>query len=77
MSRSEAFKKFDWEGVNLQLRAHQVDLISAGLDEVPGAYKDIHAVMNAQRDLVDVVAEFQPRMVKMDGSKGKSYRPED
>ncbi len=25
------------------------------LDETPGAYKDIEAVMNAQRDLVDVV----------------------
>ncbi|MBX3063652.1 MAG: RtcB family protein [Anaerolineae bacterium] len=77
MSRGEALKKFEWTQVNKQLKAHNVELLSAGLDEVPSAYKDIEAVMSAQRDLVDIVAEFQPRMVKMDGSKGKSYRPED
>ena len=35
------------------------------------AYKDIHEVMNAQQDLVDVVATFTPKMVRMadDGSK--------
>jgi tRNA-splicing ligase RtcB len=29
------------------------------------AYKDIRQVMAAQEDLVAVVAEFQPRMVRM------------
>jgi tRNA-splicing ligase RtcB len=28
-------------------------------------YKDIHEVMAAQQDLVEVLAEFQPRLVKM------------
>jgi len=32
---------------------------------VPGVYKDIHTVMAAQTDLVDVLGEFQPRLVKM------------
>ena len=32
-----------------------VNLISAGLDEVPGVYKDIHQVMAAQSDLVEVL----------------------
>ena len=74
MSRSEALKKFEWEAVNKQLKANGVNLLSAGLDEVPGAYKDIHSVMAAQADLVEVLAEFQPKLVKMDGSKS---RPED
>ena len=39
--------------------------LSAGLDEVPMAYKDIHAVMAAQADLVEPLARFEPRLVKM------------
>ena len=49
-------------------------LISAGLDEVPWAYKDITTVMQAQDDLVRVLARFMPRLVKMAHS---GERPED
>jgi len=42
-----------------------VHLISAGLDEVPMVYKDIHRVMAAQSDLVEVLARFDPKLVKM------------
>ena len=42
-----------------------VTLLSAGLDEVPMAYKDIDTVMAAQHDLVETVARFDPRLVKM------------
>ena len=44
------------------------------LDEVPGAYKNIHDVMAAQTDLVDVIGEFMPRIVMMCGD---GSRPED
>jgi hypothetical protein len=33
--------------------------------------------MSAQQDLVKILAEFQPRLVKMDGAQGKAYHPED
>ncbi len=54
-----------------ELKAHEVTLIGAGLDEAPMAYKDIRVVMAAQQELVDVVATFSPRMVRMadDGSR--------
>jgi tRNA-splicing ligase RtcB len=42
-------------------------LIGGGLDEAPFAYKDIHTVMAAQKQLVDVEGLFYPRIVKMDG----------
>jgi tRNA-splicing ligase RtcB (3'-phosphate/5'-hydroxy nucleic acid ligase) len=71
MSRGEAFKRFEWDVVKRELKKHGVELLSAGLDESPGAYKDIRRVMEFQSDLVDVVAEFQPRMVKMAPSDGK------
>jgi tRNA-splicing ligase RtcB len=47
------------------LRDRGVTLMSAGLDEVPGVYKDIHSVMEAQTDLVEVLARFDPKIVKM------------
>jgi tRNA-splicing ligase RtcB len=65
MSRSKAMQTFEWEKVNRVLRERGVKLISAGLDEAPMVYKDIHAVMAAQRDLVEVLGEFQPKLVKM------------
>jgi tRNA-splicing ligase RtcB len=55
------------------LAARGIDVLSAGSDEVPGVYKDIRKVMVAQRDLVDVVAQFDPKVVKMcgDGSRAE------
>jgi tRNA-splicing ligase RtcB len=71
MSRAEAFKRFDWAIVKKKLKTEGGDLLSAGLDETPGAYKDIHQVMAAQSDLVDTLAEFQPKLVKMDPGNGR------
>ena len=65
MSRNEARKKFNWNDWKSILKQRGVRLLSAGLDEVPGAYKDINAVMAAQSDLVDIIARFDPRIVKM------------
>ncbi|MCX6866154.1 MAG: RtcB family protein [Verrucomicrobia bacterium] len=65
MSRSKALQSFTWSGTKKLLAERGVDLISAGLDEVPGVYKDIHTVMAAQSDLVEVLGRFDPKLVKM------------
>ncbi|MHA3772910.1 RtcB family protein [Verrucomicrobiota bacterium sgz303538] len=65
MSRTKAMQSFTWSAVKKLLAERGVELLSAGLDEVPGVYKDIHAVMAAQTDLVDVLGKFEPRLVKM------------
>ena len=65
MSRTQATRTFDWKKVNAFLREKGVTLISAGLDEVPMAYKNIHEVMAAQNDLVTVLGQFDPKVVKM------------
>jgi tRNA-splicing ligase RtcB len=65
MSRTKAKQSFTWSAVKKQLAAAGVELLSAGLDEVPGVYKDIHTVMSAQTDLVDVLGRFDPKLVKM------------
>lgn len=65
MSRSEARARFTWKDARPLLKEQGVTLLSAGIDEAPMAYKDIHAVMAAQADLVETLATFQPRLVKM------------
>jgi tRNA-splicing ligase RtcB (3'-phosphate/5'-hydroxy nucleic acid ligase) len=65
MSRTKAKATFKWNDAQRFLRERGVTLISAGLDEVPMAYKDIEKVMAAQRDLVEPLARFEPRLVKM------------
>ena len=46
--------------------------MGSGLDEAPMVYKDIHAVMAAQTDLVEVLAAFHPRIVRMADPKEKA-----
>ena len=74
MSRTQAKKTLNWKDANEQLAREGVKLLSAGLDEVPAVYKNIHEVMAAQRDLVEPLARFEPRIVKMAPAGG---RPED
>jgi tRNA-splicing ligase RtcB (3'-phosphate/5'-hydroxy nucleic acid ligase) len=71
MSRTKAMQNITKEAMKAILKEHQVTLIGAGLDEAPMAYKDINIVMNGQRELIDTVAKFSPRMVRMadDGSR--------
>jgi len=71
MSRTKAVQSITRSEMKAILKDYGVTLIGAGLDEAPMAYKDIHQVMAAQTDLVDVVAKFEPKMVRMadDGSR--------
>ncbi len=73
-SRKAAKNQFTWSEAKKLLEARGVTLVSAGLDEVPMAYKDINEVMAAQSDLVDIMARFEPKIVKM--APGNE-RPED
>jgi tRNA-splicing ligase RtcB len=74
MSRTAAREKFRWNHFKPMLEEAGVQLLSAGIDEAPGVYKDIHTVMAAQADLVDVIARFDPKIVKMADA---GERPED
>lgn len=71
MSRSAAIKNISKTSMQNTLKEAGVTLIGAGLDEAPMAYKDIYMVMAAQSNLVDIVAKFTPKMVRMadDGSR--------
>ncbi|MCD4743586.1 MAG: RtcB family protein [Desulfobacteraceae bacterium] len=75
MSRKAAKKQLEFKDLNKLLKQKQVTLISAGLDEAPMAYKNIEEIMDQQKDLVEIIARFDPRLVKMApaGRKKKNY----
>lgn len=65
MSRTAATKKFKGLHPESELQKRGVKLLSAGLDELPMCYKNIGEVMAALADLVEIVARFDPKLVKM------------
>lgn len=65
MSRTKAKESIAWGNVKKKLKELEITVLSAGVDEAPDAYKDIHKVMARQQDLVRVVAQFDPKLVKM------------
>ena len=67
MSRTQARQLYSFRAVQKDLEKKGVHILSAGSDEVPGVYKDIEAVMAEQQDLVETIARFDPRIVKMSG----------
>jgi tRNA-splicing ligase RtcB len=55
MSRNAAKRQFSLDDLKLQTQGVECRKDSGVIDEIPGAYKDIDAVMAAQSDLVEVV----------------------
>ncbi len=74
MSRTQASDRFRLQGRQSKTwRRRACTVLSAGADEVPGVYKDIDTVMREQSDLVETIARFDPKIVRMcdDGSKAE------
>ncbi|MFL5789270.1 MAG: RtcB family protein, partial [Flavisolibacter sp.] len=67
MSRTAAIKTITHNHLKEVLTKNGVVLMGGGLDEAPMAYKDIHEVMRAQQQLVEIVGKFYPKIVRMDG----------
>ncbi len=67
MSRKQANNTFRFSHVRQELAERGIEILSAGADEVPGVYKNILEVMAAQQDLVQPLARFDPRIVRMCG----------
>ncbi|MFO1021570.1 MAG: RtcB family protein [Planctomycetales bacterium] len=70
MSRRKARDTYNFKAVKNDLAKKGVTILSAGADEVPHVYKRIEEVMAQQQDLVEIIARFDPKIVKMcdDGS---------
>ena len=74
MSRKKAKSTYKWSDARPRLEARGVRVISAGIDEAPMVYTNIKSVMDAQADLVEILARFDPKLVKMAPA---GERPED
>ncbi|WP_102128192.1 RtcB family protein [Deinococcus planocerae] len=66
LGRKAAANTLAKKDVQAYLKGRGVTLIGGGIDEAPQAYKRIEHVIARQSDLVDVVATFTPRVVRMD-----------
>ena len=65
MSRRKAMESIGKKELRQELEKHGLELTGGGLDEAPGAYKNIERVMKNQQDLVDVLGIFLPKIVRM------------
>ncbi len=66
LSRKETIAKNTKSQMRKELRQHNVSLLGGALDESPFAYKKLETVMSYQNELVDVIGNFYPRIVRMD-----------
>ena len=71
MSRKAALNSISKSTRDEYLRERGVTLLGGGMDESPQAYKPIDSIISAQRDLVDVMGKFMPRIVRMAGEPGE------
>ena len=65
LSRSKAKQIFTQKSLGQTLEKAGVELMGGGLDESPGAYKDIYKIMEYQKELVDIIGIFYPKIVRM------------
>ncbi len=66
ISRRQAKKTFNYNQMQTHLLQQGVELLGGGIDESPFAYKDIREVMNSQKDLVNILGLFHPKIVRME-----------
>ena len=72
MSRTAATNSITEHAMKDELKKHAVKLIGGRLDEAPFAYKDIDTVMQSQKQLVEIMGKFVPKIVKMDGGRRRA-----
>jgi len=71
MSRKAAKHAVSRDQRDSYLRDYGVTLLGGGLDESPQAYKPIDRILHAQRDLVQVIGKFHPKIVRMADEAGR------
>lgn len=74
MSRTQAIKNISKQEIKKMLSEKGITLIGGDIDEAPMAYKDIFKVLESQHDLVDILAKFTPKIVRMSEPDAKGRR---
>lgn len=74
MSRTKALNSITQSAMKKVLEEKGVHLIGGDLDEAPMVYKNIETVIASQTELVDVLAKFTPKIVRMADANRKEKR---
>lgn len=74
MSRNQAQKNITKQDIKKVLVEKGVTLIGGDIDEAPMVYKDIYKVLESQQDLVEILAKFTPKIVRMSEPDPKGRR---
>lgn len=72
MSRTAAEKTITTALRDAYLAQRDVVRLGGGLDEAPQAYKSLEQVLSAQDELIERVARFRPRIVRMADEPGEN-----
>jgi len=64
-SRKAAKASVSKKEMDEYLLKNKVKLIGGNTDEAPWVYKDIIKIMDKQKELVEIIAAFNPRIVRM------------
>lgn len=65
LSRKKATKTIHPKDLEYMIEKAGIELIGGHVDEAPSVYKNIDKVMSYQKDLVEVLAKFTPKIVRM------------
>jgi tRNA-splicing ligase RtcB len=74
MSRTKALSSITQNALKKVLEENDVQLIGGDLDEAPMVYKNIETVIASQTNLVEVLAKFTPKIVRMADANRKEGR---
>ena len=65
LSRKKAMKTITPKDLKIVIEKAGIELIGGHVDEAPKVYKNIDKVMSYQKSLVEILAKFTPKIVKM------------
>jgi len=65
LSRKKAIKTISPKDLKIMIEKAGIELIGGHVDEAPTVYKNIDRVMSYQKNLVDILAKFTPKIVRM------------
>ncbi len=65
LSRKKAIKTISPKDLKIMIDKAGIELIGGHVDEAPTVYKNIDRVMFYQKNLVDIIAKFTPKIVRM------------
>lgn len=74
MSRTKALSSITNNALKKVLEEKEVQLIGGDLDEAPMVYKNIETVIASQTNLIEVLAKFTPKIVRMADANRKERR---